>query len=285
MNMARFSLITLLVLVVLAFLTYSTLAGDEAVLASLLWLNPSSSTLPVGDTTNIVIQLDDVTNVYGAEMELGFDPAILAVVDADLGEAGVQISEGICPAPNFVLINSADNSAGTIEYVLTQLFPTPPCDGGEVASIEFQCLSGGTSPVTFTSSLITDPDGVVIVVPTQDATVACNNPPYEPSDPTPADTATGVDILTDLSWDGGDPDPGDTVTYDVYFGNSSPPASLLCDDTATTTCDPGMLSYDTTYYWQVIATDNHGEPSEGDEWHFTTEDEPLEYIFLPLLMK
>ena len=283
--MTRFFLITTLVLLFFAFVSYATLAGGKVVNGALLWLNPASNTISIGDTTNVVIQLDDVTNVYGVEIELSFDPTILAVVDADLGEEGVQISEGVCPTPDFVLINSADNTTGTIESVLTQLFPTAPCDGGEVATIEFQCVSEGTSPISFTHSLISDPDGFVIDAPTQAATVECsNNPPYTPSNPTPADTATGVSILTDLSWDGGDPDPSDTVTYDVFFGTSNPPTSLICDDTASTTCDPGPLNYDITYNWKIIATDNHGVSTPGDGWQFATEDEPYNF-FLPLVMK
>jgi hypothetical protein len=64
-----------------------------------------------------------------------------------------------------------------------------------------------------------------------------------------------------------------------------PPALLLCDDATTTTCNPGTLNYSTTYYWYVFATDNHGASTAGDIWQFTTEDELLKYVFLPLTVK
>ena len=280
MKKTRFSMSIILVLMMLALLSYSTLAGDDAINASLLWLNPASGTMPVGDTSNVVIQLDDVTNVYAAEMNLDFDHNILAVVDADSGKEGVQITTGVCPSPDFVVRNKADNTAGTIEYALTQLFPTPACDGGEVATVEFECLSAGTSPVTITHSLLSDSNGFTIDVDATEggmvecSSVSVNKPPNKPNEPAPADMATGVSITTDLSWEGGDPDPGDTVTYDVFFGTSSPPTTLLCDDAAVETCDPGTLNYSTSYYWKVIATDNHGLPTPGDVWQFTTETEP-----------
>ena len=96
-----------------------------------------------------------------------------------------------------------------------------------------------------------------------------NNPPHLPSNPSPANHATGVDINADLSWTGGDPDAGDTVTYDVYFGTGSTPP-LVSNDQLATTYDPGTLGYNTKYYWQIVATDNHGASTTGPLWDFTT---------------
>lgn len=98
-----------------------------------------------------------------------------------------------------------------------------------------------------------------------------NNPPNTPGSPSPADGATGQSINTDLSWTGGDPDSGDTVTYDVYFeANDSSPDVLVSDNQSETTYDPGTLNYDTHYYWKIIAMDNHGVSSSGPVWSFTT---------------
>ena len=46
--------------------------------------------------------------------------------------------------------------------------------------------------------------------------------------------ATNVDVTMDLSWNGGDPDPGDTVTYDVCFGTTNPPPKVVSNQSATT---------------------------------------------------
>lgn len=76
-----------------------------------------------------------------------------------------------------------------------------------------------------------------------------NQPPNTPSNPSPADGAVNQSINVDLSWTGGDPDPGDTVTYDVYFeANDSSPDELVSNDQSGNTYDPGTLSYNTHYY-------------------------------------
>lgn len=97
-----------------------------------------------------------------------------------------------------------------------------------------------------------------------------NNAPNCPSNPSPANGATGVPPDVVLSWTGGDPDPGDTVTYDVYFGIISPPPLVASNRTATSYDPPGTLSLNTRYHWQIIARDSHGASTAGPEWSFTT---------------
>ena len=98
-----------------------------------------------------------------------------------------------------------------------------------------------------------------------------NDPPNPPSNPLPEDDASGVDIEADLSWNCDDPN-GDSLTFDVYFDTTSPPMDKVSDDQAETTFDPGTLEVETTYYWQIIAKDEHSAYTAGLVWHFTTED-------------
>jgi hypothetical protein len=102
------------------------------------------------------------------------------------------------------------------------------------------------------------------------STGGTNHPPETPSNPSPADGAAGVSIDSDLSWMGGDPDAGDTVTYDVYFGTSATPQRVSRNQPAST-YDPGTLAYNTRYYWRIVARDNDGAPATGPLWDFSTQ--------------
>jgi hypothetical protein len=107
--------------------------------------------------------------------------------------------------------------------------------------------------------------------------VGLNNPPNMPFEPSPETGSTEVPINSTLSWNGGDPDAGDTVTYDIYLGTSETPP-LVSGNLTATAYNPGMLSCSTKYYWKIVATDNHDASTEGPVWDFTTgppEDNPV----------
>ena len=133
-------------------------AGERA----LLWVNPAMSSLEVGESEKKIVQLDDVEDVYALEIQLGFDSSVLNVLDADAFQTGTQIEAGSCPQPGFVVVNEVNNVSGIIDYAITQINPQNPCNGGDVAKIEFQCVGNGVSEVSFISSTISDRDGIQI---------------------------------------------------------------------------------------------------------------------------
>ena len=91
-----------------------------------------------------------------------------------------------------------------------------------------------------------------------------------PNNPSPGNQTTRRGINTDLSWTGGDPDSGDTVTYDVYLGTANPPPIVASNQTGTS-YDPGTMENKETYYWKVVSWDNNGASTPGSTWHFTTK--------------
>jgi hypothetical protein len=96
-----------------------------------------------------------------------------------------------------------------------------------------------------------------------------NQPPIIPSNPSPSDSAIDADILPTLSWTGGDPNAGDTVSYDIYFGTDSNPP-LLRGVHLSTEFNPGTLEYNTVYYWRIVAYDSSGASTSSPIWTFRT---------------
>ena len=99
--------------------------------------------------------------------------------------------------------------------------------------------------------------------------VGSNTPPNSPSTPNPTNGSTGVLLNKQLSWTGGDVNPFDTVSYDVYFGTTSPPPKVVSNQSITS-YTPASLNLLTSYYWKIVAWDNHGTSAAGPIWQFTT---------------
>lgn len=141
-----------------------------------------------------------------------------------------------------------------------------PTSAGELHqySIDWDALSQGQPAVTL--QIDSDGDG------TFEQTII-TTPPYAPSVPSPTDGATGTPTDSSLKWTGGDPDQGDNVTYQVYFGTNDN-LQLVSDNQTANSFNPGTLNYNTQYYWKVIARDNHGITTEGPIWSFITGSAP-----------
>jgi hypothetical protein len=107
-----------------------------------------------------------------------------------------------------------------------------------------------------------------------------NNPPNTPSNPSPPDGETDVDVNADLSWTCSDPD-GDDLVYDVYFGTSSNPPLVSNHQSQTFYNPPGAMQYNTHYYWKIVAWDPYDESTTGPIWDFTTSSEPNNPPYIP----
>ncbi|WP_367362807.1 fibronectin type III domain-containing protein [Mesotoga sp.] len=94
-----------------------------------------------------------------------------------------------------------------------------------------------------------------------------NRPPLSPYNPSPSDEAIVGATTVTLRWDSYDPD-GDTMTYDVYLDTNVNPTTKVSTNQTENTLIRSNLSYDTTYYWKVVAKDNYGGVTKGPVWKF-----------------
>ncbi|MBF0430810.1 MAG: hypothetical protein HQK83_05995 [Fibrobacteria bacterium] len=104
------------------------------------------------------------------------------------------------------------------------------------------------------------------------APAVVNAPPHKPTNPTPSDKNDSVSSSLTLSWNGGDPDADDTVSYTFYLDENSNPTTKLETITSKTSYQVSDLKENTTYYWRIEAND--GEATAlSDIWRFTTSFE------------
>ena len=80
----------------------------------------------------------------------------------------------------------------------------------------------------------------------------------------PQNQEANVSQMVDLLWTDG----GAASSYDVYFGTNATTLPLQINQTGTT-YDPGILAYNTTYYWRIDARNAAGV-TKGDTWSFAT---------------
>ncbi len=97
-----------------------------------------------------------------------------------------------------------------------------------------------------------------------------NSPPVSPTSPNPPDTASNQPLTLTLSWYGYDPD-GDTLHYDLYFGETSLNFKARV---YTTNYRLESLKPSTRYIWKVVAIDEYGLSTSGPVWTFRTTDPP-----------
>ncbi len=94
--------------------------------------------------------IENAPLIYGADIRLTFDPAILEVVDADESQQGTQVTHGnfLDYSKGFVLRNQADNQSGVVDYVLALLNPAPPVEGnGLLTQVTFRAKGEGQTTV------------------------------------------------------------------------------------------------------------------------------------------
>lgn len=144
--------IACLSVVLLALLVAAPLALAQN--GTRLTLKPVSS---AEGMVTVEVQAENVSDLYGLELHLKYDPAMLEIQDSQVDQPGVQIEPGALLPVNqgFVVANQADPSQGTIMYALTLLNPAQPVSGsGPVARMNFKVLQNASSTITVERSTL-----------------------------------------------------------------------------------------------------------------------------------
>ncbi len=188
--------LTGIIAVVLVIALASTVIPASFVQAAttVVRFDPAASTLSIGQTVTIHIRIDDVAGLAGDEVHILYNPSILEVQDADPNQTGVQITIGSFLYPDFIALHSVDPVQGKIDFSVLQLPPRPAVSGsGVLASITFKAIGNGTSPLTFSSVLLSDSNANPIPASLQNGQVTVSGssaptPTPGPGSPTPTPT-------------------------------------------------------------------------------------------------
>lgn len=102
-----------------------------------------------------------------------------------------------------------------------------------------------------------------------EASAVSNHLPFMPQLVKPTlDSNTSTTV--DLEWNASDPDTGDVLSYDVFWGTDKANLSSSKTNLSTKTTQLTGLQAGTTYYWKVVVKDNKGGETIGQIWNFKT---------------
>lgn len=164
--------------------------------------SPAQLELMQGETAALEINLENARDLYGIDVRLSFDPALLEILDTDPNQSGVQMVPGAFPKPELIALNAADNASGTARYVITQLNPTPPATGsGVVLTVQVRALASGRTELAIPLVEMSDRDGNLLAVNTGSSIIEVRGnpaaatgipiqPPGAAAGASPASTAT-----------------------------------------------------------------------------------------------
>lgn len=116
-----------------------------------------------GDVVEVPIRVENADGLYAIDIEMSFDPEILAAEDADPAMDGVQLALGEFLDPGLLLYNTVDNAAGKVRFVMTQANPSEPKSGnGVLLVVYFKGVKAGVSDLTVTKLQTAGDQGIEI---------------------------------------------------------------------------------------------------------------------------
>jgi len=154
----------------LCLVLFVGLCARSAAAAPILSIEPSTSTVNQGDTFFLDINITGVTDLYGFQFDLSYDPSILLA--NDISEGAFLASSG-----NQTLFLPGDLSTpGNIAFNIGLILGGVPgaTGDGTLARVSFTAASGGSSSLSLSNLLLQDSIGDFIEADTLSASADVN---------------------------------------------------------------------------------------------------------------
>lgn len=138
-----------------------------------LRIDPLSLVIKPGAQSSLSIVFDHVDQLYGLEVHLSFDPAVIQVLDANVSTEGVQVSPASWLKDAFIAVNTVDNSQGVIDFAAMLPHPAQPVSGQKtVLSLHVQGAAEGSTRLSITDAILVNQGGMMIPVEIQSGSVS-----------------------------------------------------------------------------------------------------------------
>lgn len=122
----------------------------------IVFVDPAQTTMSVDGVAKLDIRVANVTNLFGVEFHIDYDPAILDVQDADNTVAGTQVGYGPFLSPESVILNHVDETAGKIHFAVSQVAAPARTGAGIVATFDVRAISTGATALALHTTELTD---------------------------------------------------------------------------------------------------------------------------------
>lgn len=128
-------------------------AALPAAAAPILSLTPSSTSVGVGETFSIDVNVSDVVDLYGFQFDFNFDQSLLSPLGVTEGSF---LSKGVSGSTDFMA--GFDNGTGTIEFTLGYLLGAVPgiSGSGTLATLAFVAMAPGNTVFSLSGLILLD---------------------------------------------------------------------------------------------------------------------------------
>lgn len=183
-----------------------------------LLVDPATLTAPVCSTSeSVTIAVRNVTDMTAFEVQVGYDPAVVQVIDANDAQSGTQVAVGSDFSGGFTAQNEVNTSTGVVAVAATLLGGSNLDGDVDLITIDFAPQAAGSSTIDIAFQILVDAAGNSIDATVQDGTITITSN---------CDTVSGQVMLQGRSNHGGaivTGSTGEQVTTDVegYFSLSN----------------------------------------------------------------
>lgn len=154
-----------------------------------------------GVRVEIPINVENVVDLYGIDIELKFDPAFWEFEDADPHREGIQPALGTFLDPGMTLYNRILPKEGLVQLVLSQINPSEAKSGsGTILVLYARALKTGTTKIEVQKVELATRDGLGIEVEGVDGEIVIKTQ-------APVVTATSIPVI----------DPTEIITIPTYI--------------------------------------------------------------------